>query len=143
MASLGGSILPLDVGNKLLFGGIALFVCSAIGYSKFFKRSQRSDEKPNPIKSLVLFCYSCFLKPHRDGKGSQQEALESFYRTQASVYDVTRKTLLKGREDMLALAAAQLARRSDDGPRSKSGVHKRIWVDVSRGWLRGEASPIR
>lgn len=43
-------------------------------------------------------------------------------------YDVTRKALLKGREDMLALAAAQLRNKAEkqDGCAAK----KRIWVDV-------------
>jgi hypothetical protein len=32
----------------------------------------------------LLFCYSCFLKPHSSGaKGGQQDALESFYAGQA------------------------------------------------------------
>jgi betaine lipid synthase len=41
---------------------------------------------------------------------------------------VTRKTLLKGREDMLALVAAQLRAKAEkqDG----SAGRKRIWVDV-------------
>lgn len=46
-------------------------------------------------------------------------------------YDVTRKALLKGREDMLALAAAQLRAKAEklDG----SAARKRIWVDVGGG----------
>ena len=39
---------------------------------------------------------------------TQQDALESFYGQQAGAYDNTRKVLLRGREDMLALVAAQL-----------------------------------
>ena len=56
----------------------------------------------------------------------QRDALESFYSSQADAYDVTRARLLKGREDMLALAAAQLRFREDweDMP------EHRIWVDV-------------
>ena|SRR5437762_10351624 len=67
-----------------------------------------------------------FLKPFSD-VGSREDALESFYKNQASVYDVTRSRLLKGREDMLCLAAAQLKYRElKDGTKKK-----RIWVDVS------------
>ena len=59
---------------------------------------------------------------------NMQDALESFYSSQADVYDVTRSKLLKGREDMLALAAAQLlvkAEKCEKGPSKR-----RIWVDV-------------
>ncbi|KAI0918380.1 hypothetical protein AcV5_002383 [Taiwanofungus camphoratus] len=79
------------------------------------------------------FCYACFLKPF-DGRISGQEtmkgqqgALESFYRTQASIYDATRGILLCGREDMLQLAAAQLQYRANACDR------KPIWVDIGGG----------
>lgn len=48
---------------------------------------------------------------------------------QANVYDATRKRLLCGREDMLALAAAQLRFQAGQGHLSGS---KPIWVDVSQ-----------
>ncbi|KAK4228524.1 hypothetical protein QBC38DRAFT_454108 [Podospora fimiseda] len=87
------------------------------------------DENPSFIRSILVFCYSCFLKPHSSGsKDNQQGALESFYASQAGVYDVTRKNLLKGREDMLELAAAQLKHKA-----SKSNSRKCIWVDVGGG----------
>lgn len=63
----------------------------------------------NAIYHLSRFAYACFLKPHSgDGSGSQQDALESFYKSQASVYDATRTKLLQGREDMLALVGSSL-----------------------------------
>ena len=78
------------------------------------------------------FAYACFLKPLDHGNASdvrslsgQQRALEGFYRTQASIYDSTRGTLLSGREDMLQLAAAQLKHRY------RNASTKPIWVDVS------------
>ncbi|EIW54972.1 uncharacterized protein TRAVEDRAFT_39383 [Trametes versicolor FP-101664 SS1] len=81
-----------------------------------------------------LFFYACFLKPVDHGNAAdvkaltgQQRALEGFYRTQAEVYDATRGLLLRGREDMLQLAAAQLKHRMD----AQSG--KPIWVDVGGG----------
>ncbi|TFK86202.1 hypothetical protein K466DRAFT_600529 [Polyporus arcularius HHB13444] len=80
------------------------------------------------------FFYACFIKPVNHGNAAeiqslsgQQRALEGFYRTQASIYDATRGTLLRGREDMLQLAAAQLKHRYRG-----SGV-KPIWVDVGGG----------
>ena len=130
MAFLGGNIIPPDLSPKLLFAGIAGLVFVAVGVSRLTsKPSQKSDENPGLVKSLLLFCYSCFLKPHKGDKrgGSQQDALESFYAAQAGVYDATRKTLLKGREDMLALVAAQLRFKAEG---HGEGKKKRIWVDV-------------
>ena len=47
---------------------------------------------------------------------------------QAGVYDATRKRLLRGREDMLGLVAAQLRFKVED-KQLKAG--KAVWVDVS------------
>ena len=129
MASLGGNNMPPDIGPKLLFASIAGVACIAIGLSRLLPKSNKTDESPSLVRSIFLFCYSCFLKPHKgDGKGTQQDALESFYKTQAGVYDSTRKTLLRGREDMLALVAAQLKSRAQNGGRRKG--KKTVWVDV-------------
>jgi len=141
MASLGGNILPPDIGNKFIFAGTALVLCAAIGFLRLSQLdrdgAQEKNENPHIVKSLFLFCYSCFIKPHRgDGRGTQQEALESFYQTQAGVYDATRKTLLKGREDMLALVAAQLLHRAGaDAVSDRSSHKRRVWVDVCPGSL--------
>jgi betaine lipid synthase len=65
-------------------------------------------------KPYVLFAYNCFIKPFLikkpDGVDSadHQNRLEQFYKDQADVYDVTRKRLLRGRNTMLKLCAAQL-----------------------------------
>jgi hypothetical protein len=75
------------------------------------------------------FFYASFLKPHTAvSTNGQRDALESFYSSQAAAYDVTRAQLLKGREDMLSLCAAQLKVREnwEDMPRN------RIWVDVRK-----------
>jgi betaine lipid synthase len=128
MASPGGNILPPDINAELLLAGIAGVVFFAIGFSKLFAAAKRTED-PGLVKSFLLFCYSCFIKRHADDEnGTQQSHLESFYSNQASVYDVTRKTLLKGREDMLALVAAQLAFKTEKGG---AGKKKRVWVDVS------------
>lgn len=52
---------------------------------------------------------------------------ESFYKAQADVYDATRTRLLRGREDMLGLVAAQLKHRCEAGLVSQ----RPVWVDVS------------
>ncbi|KAL8726057.1 MAG: hypothetical protein Q9181_006192 [Wetmoreana brouardii] len=49
---------------------------------------------------------------------------------QANVYDTTRKWLLRGRQDMLALAAAQLRFQAQQGLFKQS---KPIWVDIGGG----------
>lgn len=82
------------------------------------------------VKTTAKFCWTCFLKPHTgDDTGNQQDALESFYKAQAGIYDATRSKLLHGREDMLALAAAQMKHQEQSGQLSR----KPIWVDVGGG----------
>lgn len=81
-------------------------------------------------RPYVIFAYNCFLKPftnpsEKGSAGGQQDALESFYKGQAAIYDSTRAWLLRGREEMLALAAAQLRLKNE-----REGFRKRVWVDV-------------
>ncbi|KAI1209209.1 uncharacterized protein F4807DRAFT_100762 [Annulohypoxylon truncatum] len=130
MASLGGNILPPDPHAKIYLAGIAVVLLVGICYSTKILKKPKDDENPTLLQSLWLFFYTCFLKPH-DGNsnGNQQDALESFYKKQAGAYDATRKALLKGREDMLALAAAQLSYRAKISDEKK----RRVWVDVGGG----------
>jgi betaine lipid synthase len=132
VASPGGNIASPEGDSKLVFIGLGLGLCSLIAFSRYFGiLKKKDDDSPNLVQSFLVFAYSCFLKPHQgDGKGTQQDALESFYRTQKGIYDVTRKALLKGREDMLALAAAQLRFRAGAAAEAKETKQKRIWVDV-------------
>ncbi|UQC88162.1 uncharacterized protein CLUP02_13685 [Colletotrichum lupini] len=131
MASLGGNILPLDLDLKTTFAGLSAVALSGLLFSKLLsKNDAESLEAPGLFKSFLLFFYSCFIKPHNgDKKGNQQDALESFYKKQAGAYDATRKVLLQGREDMLALVAAQLKAK---GPK-KGNKARRVWVDVGGG----------
>ncbi|KAL2754973.1 hypothetical protein ACRALDRAFT_1034714 [Sodiomyces alcalophilus JCM 7366] len=128
-------MLPLDLSPQTLFAGIALAAIGGIGVSRLFPSRSETEESPGLLKAFLLFFYSCFIKPHQgDKKGTQQDALESFYKKQAGAYDATRKVLLQGREDMLALSAAQLkakiqARREAGAPENT----RRIWVDVGGG----------
>ncbi|EMR66550.1 putative 3-amino-3-carboxypropyl transferase protein [Eutypa lata UCREL1] len=93
----------------------------------------KNRENPSVLRSICLFVWSCFLKPHAgDAKRNQQDALESFYKGQAGAYDATRKTLLKGREDMLALAAAQILYKVKRGDQT-SDNKRRIWIDIGGG----------
>lgn len=84
---------------------------------------------PTSVYNYLLFAWNCFFKPHTgDDTRSQQDALESFYKAQASVYDATRMRLLQGREEMLGLVAAQTKHRVANGTLPR----KPVWVDVSR-----------
>ncbi|KAK3951002.1 hypothetical protein QBC32DRAFT_263416 [Pseudoneurospora amorphoporcata] len=143
--------------KSIIIASLAVLAClaavshsSSVSSQKKTSRNDHEDEdqvedsntNPSSLKSLLLFCYSCFLKPHATAgsTGTQQDALESFYGSQAGIYDATRGTLLKGREDMLALVAAQLRHRFDvglggvqqDGKTAGTGK-KPIWVDVGGG----------
>lgn len=116
----------------MLIAGLATAILSLFGLSSLLSTSKNGNESPGLIKSFLIFAYSCFLKPHQgDSKGNQQEALESFYKKQAGAYDATRKVLLRGREDMLNLVAAQL--QSSTQNVTTGNNNKKIWVDVSLG----------
>lgn len=79
------------------------------------------------LRSLLLFCWECFVKPFHarssHSANNQQKNLESFYKTQAKIYDRTREILLKGRFDALKLAYAHLPK--DNG--------KLVWIDIGGG----------
>lgn len=142
MASLTLNILRepqtqifLTGGILLLFIGIIFIIITTNAFFTSPKSSDQNEENPSAFKSFLRFFYASFLKPHNgDGtENGQQDALESFYKAQAGVYDATRKRLLRGREDMLALVAAQLV---DKASRERTHDTKRIWVDVSLSLLQ-------
>ena len=92
-----------------------------------FSRIVATSEAAKPLRVYAYFAWNCFFKPHTgDGNRNQQDALESFYKAQASIYDATRVRLLRGREDMLGLVAAQLKGKVED----TSHPSKPTWVDV-------------
>lgn len=123
-------MLSLANAQSLLAGVVAAAFSTLCLTSIFSSKGQ--DEAPGLLKSFFLFFYSSFIKPHQgDSKGNQQDALESFYKKQAGAYDATRKVLLRGREDMLALVAAQLEAKLKDAAPKSGNKNKRIWVDVS------------
>jgi betaine lipid synthase len=123
----GGNIFAIGSNLQMLIAGLATAILSIFGLSSLLKTG---NESPGLLKSFFLFAYSCFIKPHQgDTKGNQQDALESFYKKQAGAYDATRKVLLRGREDMLSLVAAQLQSDTQNGTAGNS--KKKVWVDVS------------
>jgi len=130
MDSLTPSILCKDHHTQNFIVGATLVVLIGVIFAISFCGTRENEESPSTLTSFLRFFYASFLKPHSgDGTGNgQQDALESFYKAQAGVYDATRKRLLRGREDMLGLVAAQLLQKA-----AKNRTHdpKRIWVDVS------------
>ncbi|KAI9367569.1 hypothetical protein BJX61DRAFT_527782 [Aspergillus egyptiacus] len=110
--------------------GTAVFVCALVVIVLVGSQKRNKADYSNGIFSFLMFAYASFLKPHDKGGSSQQDALESFYKTQAAVYDATRKRLLRGREDMLGLVAAQLKYKVEN-KEIRSG--KAIWVDIGGG----------
>jgi betaine lipid synthase len=127
----GGNVLPFGTEIKTIYAGLAFATIGGACLYPYFTRSlSREDDKPSILRSFWLFFYSCFIKPHQgDAKGNQQDALESFYKKQAGVYDATRNVLLRGREDMLSLVAAQLEVKTPMS--TANGKVRRVWVDVS------------
>lgn len=128
------SLPQLDTTGSLITAlalAVLPFILGIYHASWHMHSPDETRKEPGLLRSIWLFCYSCFLKPHNgDSHGTQQDALESFYQSQASAYDTTRRTLLKGREDMLAVAAAQLKHRQTKAEKG-SAAPKPIWVDVS------------
>ncbi|MCJ1390514.1 hypothetical protein MMC18_003374 [Xylographa bjoerkii] len=115
-------LLAVAVSILVLFTGIL-----AVALLK----SSAYNDTLESINNFGKFFFVSFLKPHTgDGLGGQQDALESFYKAQADVYDATRKRLLRGREDMLGLAAAQLKYEFANPSRVE---RKPIWIDIGSG----------
>ncbi|KAI9780899.1 MAG: hypothetical protein M1835_004411 [Candelina submexicana] len=111
---------------------VAVVVLLLLSFTFLCPFSQEAKVLSAKTTSFLKFFYASFLKPHQDsatGTG-QQAALESFYKAQADVYDASRAFLLRGREDMLGLVAAQLRYKEE----KKGWKHnKLIWIDVGGG----------
>lgn len=83
------------------------------------------------VKNFALFVYACFFQTI-DGN-SQSDRLESFYKSQAHVYDQTRTNLLAGRKDMLRLVAGHVRHSLSKRKPSQKNVKDLIWVDIGGG----------
>ncbi|GAB7363065.1 hypothetical protein MBLNU230_g3357t2 [Neophaeotheca triangularis] len=132
MASLSDSGWPALTNpiNQISVGTLCMVLIVLSYFILSFTELSLFVKAYNAFAPYGRFIYACFLKPHNgDDSGSQQDALESFYKAQASVYDATRVRLLQGRENMLAIAAAQLNHRRS----SWRNARKPIWVDIGGG----------
>ncbi|KAJ5651193.1 uncharacterized protein N7484_004916 [Penicillium longicatenatum] len=114
----------------LYIGGAALLVFALVALVLLVSFQQVKVNMDQGPLTYVKFIWANFLKPHDRSGSGQQDALESFYRTQATVYDATRRRLLQGREDMLGLVAAQLKQKVESKD-IKAG--KAVWVDIGGG----------
>jgi betaine lipid synthase len=104
--------------------GVALLAFLTTIFAAAFLDPRKYSGPLVTVGAYARFVYACFFKPHAgDDSGSQQDALESFYKAQADAYDATRARLLHGREDLLSLVASQLKERD-------FGNKKPVWVDV-------------
>ncbi|KAG0229869.1 hypothetical protein BGW41_002858 [Actinomortierella wolfii] len=82
------------------------------------------------LKTPITFIVNNFLKPLRNTSGETLETrLQNYYSGQASIYDTTRNYLLRGRDSMLALMAAQIKEQAKTLPAGK----KPIWIDLGGG----------
>ncbi|KAJ4296978.1 hypothetical protein N0V88_003894 [Collariella sp. IMI 366227] len=90
MASPGGNIPPIEstlLNPQVFVAGVAGVVFFCVGLFQLSEKTSQDEqrEEVSAVKSFLLFCYSCFLKPHSRGpKNGQQDALESFYAGQAN-----------------------------------------------------------
>ncbi|EFW13768.1 hypothetical protein D8B26_003703 [Coccidioides posadasii str. Silveira] len=127
------SLLGLQ-GPSTLYIKIAAAGILVVGFIFFIFLLNIRNPKTNCngfLFSYATFFYANFLKPFNFAEGrSQKHALESFYGTQANIYDSTRKRLLKGREDMLGLLAGQLEFQASQ---KNDPQKKLIWVDIGGG----------
>ncbi|KXS16212.1 hypothetical protein M427DRAFT_69527 [Gonapodya prolifera JEL478] len=96
-------LAPSEIG-PIAFGSLLLAIVFLLSAIYLTYDSQ--------IKPTIVFAWNVFLKPlvqlWTHHHGDHQARLEAFYKDQASVYDQTRRRLLRGRSTMLKLAAAQL-----------------------------------
>ncbi|RAH74331.1 class I SAM-dependent methyltransferase [Aspergillus aculeatinus CBS 121060] len=129
-SNLPGSFLGRMDWLHVYIACAAFAVCGFVALILFASRQTRKVDYDSGIFTYLKFIYASFLKPHEKNGSGQQDALESFYKTQASVYDATRKRLLRGREDMLGLVAAQLKHKVDS---QELRAGEAIWVDIGGG----------
>ena len=123
MAVLDMLPFSTEISNVVLSGTVILVFLTLI-FLFAFVDAPKSLRLPETTIAYAQFIYGCFLKPHSKKGDSQQDALESFYKSQAAAYDATRGRLLSGREEMLGMVAAQLQQKPATSV-------KPVWVDVS------------
>ena len=129
MASPGGNISPPEsiISPQVFVAGLAGVIFFSIGFYQLSSKPAQdsNDDEPSIVKSFLLFCYSCFLKPHSLApKGSQQSALESFYADQAGA--VCHDSAAEPRGRRLTRRAVRCDQEgAPEGPRGHAGARRR------------------
>lgn len=62
--------------------GVAFLVCALVALVLLASSKQVKIDSNRGIFTYLKFIYASFLKPHDKSAGDQQDALESFYKTQ-------------------------------------------------------------
>lgn len=78
IASILGAVDPLHV----YIAGAAFLVCALVAVVLFLSGQKNKINYDSGVFTYLKFIYATFLKPHEKGGNSQQDALESFYKTQ-------------------------------------------------------------
>lgn len=112
--------LNLWLENQAMMGKLPFEYILVLIFSLVILRTRKQ------VYLLLRFAYSCFLAPI-GRSGAQKDRLDTFYTSQANIYDATRGRLLKGREEMLRLAAAHLTSQQ------RTNTQKLVWVDIGGG----------
>lgn len=68
--------------THLYIGGAAFSVCALVVVVLSVSSQNRKIDYNSGIFSYLKFIYASFLKPHDKSGDGQQDALESFYKTQ-------------------------------------------------------------
>ncbi|KAF2157148.1 S-adenosyl-L-methionine-dependent methyltransferase [Myriangium duriaei CBS 260.36] len=122
--------LVLSPLSQISLASVLLVLVVVTYFTLSFTELETARKLYSSLRTYARFAWICFFKPHTgDQSGQQQDALESFYKSQAGIYDATRSRLLHGRETMLGLVAAQVKHQAQSGQLPQ----KPIWVDVGGG----------
>lgn len=65
--------------------GVAFLVCALVALVLLASSKQLKIDSNSGVFTYLKFIYASFLKPHDKGAEGQQDALESFYKTQVGV----------------------------------------------------------
>ena len=147
MASPGGNISPPEsiISPQIFVAGLAGVIFFSIGFYQLSSKpgqDSSDDEEPSLVKSFLLFCYSCFLKPQSHAAaGSQQNALESFYAGQAGAVRRRVSAAAPRKKRRLTRRAVRCNQEgASQRPRGHAGARRRTAPIQGReaGWERGE-----
>jgi betaine lipid synthase len=77
-----GSFLSRMEPIHAYIAGAGFLVCALVGVVLTLSNQRNKFDYNRGIFTYLRFIYASFLKPHKKGLTGQQDALESFYKTQ-------------------------------------------------------------